>query len=161
LETSAVFAKQVALDCKAKPALQLKHVAMVAVKQDAQFVPQAVAEVKMVDTHAVVPVYPAVQLAHARTVPVSEHEAQFAVIPVRVVVVAPATIPVMQLTQVVPERTYPALQSVQVAAAALHKRQFVSLHARRAQTFGEAPVKTYPGLHVVHSVPAPEAVTGM
>jgi len=63
LETSALFATQLALACKAKPVLQLKHVAGVAVKQVAQLVPHGVAvvEVKMVETHAAVPVYPAPQ----------------------------------------------------------------------------------------------------
>jgi len=104
---------------------------VVAAKQDAQFVAHPV--VATVATHAVVPVYPAAQEAHVRTVPVSEHDAQPVTEPVTAVDVGEET-PVAQLTQDVPERTYPALQSVQVAAAALHKRQLVSVHAVATQS---------------------------
>jgi len=119
---------------------------VVAVKQDAQLVEHPV--VATVATHAVVPVYPAAQVAHVRTVPVIVHDAQPTTKPVAAVV-AGEDAPVVQLIQAVPERTYPALQAVQVATAALHNKQFVSVHAVATQRLD---VKTYPGLHVAQVV---------
>jgi len=93
---------------------------MVAVKQVAQFVPHAVAEVMMVCVHAAVPVYPAAQAVQVRAAVLIVHAEQPTMGPVAVVDAGEER-PVAQLTQLFAElRTYPALQAVQVAAAALH-----------------------------------------
>jgi hypothetical protein len=158
---SAVFATQVALPCKAKPALQLKHVATVAVKQDAQFVPHAVAEVMTVATHAAVPVYPVPQAVQVRALTAIVHAEQPTTKPVAVAVAAGTETPVWQLTQLPAVLTmYPALQTVQVAATVPHKRQFPSEHAV-AQRAGEALLIENPAAHVVHvaSAVTPETPT--
>jgi len=131
---------------------------VVAAKQDAQFVVHPV--VATVATHAVVPVYPAAQALQVRALDVIVHCEQPTTKPVAVPAAATGeATPVVQLTQAPAVlRAYPALQSVQVPAAALHKRQFVSVHEVRTQA-GVA-FKTYPGLHVVHVVALATLPTG-
>lgn len=147
----AVFATQVALNCKTKPVEQLKQVVRAPVTQVAQFVPHVVVLVVTGLTHVAVPVYGAIQAVQVMTVVASVHAEQPTWKPVRVVVVAPELRPVTQLAQTVPLRTYPALQAVQVAAAELHAAQFVSVHVAAQR---EPPAREFPAEHVVHVVPA-------
>jgi hypothetical protein len=123
----------VALACKAKPALQLKHVAMVAVKQVAQFVPHGKAVVAVMTglVHVGAAPNPDAQAVQVITFEAMVHAVQPELKPVAVV--DPCTgeaTPVAQLTQIFVLRTYPDLQAVQVAVVAAEQTaQLVSKHA--------------------------------
>jgi hypothetical protein len=120
----------VAFHCKAKPVAQLKHVVVVAVKQDAQFVPQAVVLVVTVATHVAVPVYPAPQAVQVRAFVEMVHAVQPAVKPVAVAVAAGEDTPVAQLTQLPAAlTTYPSLHVREVAGVpTVHVTAAVSVH---------------------------------
>jgi hypothetical protein len=144
----AVFAMQVAFHCKEKPDWQLKHVVRAPVTQVAQFVPHVVVLVVTGLTHAVVPVYGAVQAEQTIALDAMVQVEQPVTPPVTVVV-AGLEIPVWQLTQAPELITYPALQAVQVPTAE-HVTQLVSVHAA-----AQAPLaRKYPAEHWVHVAPA-------
>jgi len=93
----AVFAIQTPLACKAKPVEQVKHVVVLEVKQDEQFVAHPVVVVGR--THAAVPVYGAIQAVQVITpaaTAVTLHAEQPTTNPVPAVV-AGAVAPVVQL----------------------------------------------------------------
>jgi len=123
---------------------------VVAVKQDAQFVVHPV--VATVAVHVAVPVYPAEQAVQVRAAVAIVHAEHPTTAPVAVVDAGVET-PVAQLMQLPAElRTNPDLQTVQVATAALHKKQLVSVHVPVQPA--DPPAKEYPGAHVVHVVSA-------